>query len=96
MKGQHNLFWFLAKTISGFTAWLLEVFSKDDGTDPGTEQLFFKPIAQKSAMVFRSITKVEGYLEVPVTTVLENEHGALILKQVGNQCLWSKPGCTMD
>ena len=56
---------------------------RDDGTDPGTEQLFFKPIAQKSAMVFRSITKVEGYLEVPVTTVLENEHGALILKQVG-------------
>ena len=47
----------LAKIISGFTARLLEVFSKDDGDDPGTERLFFKPIAQKSGMASEASPK---------------------------------------
>ena len=37
----------LAKAQSGCTAWVLEIFSEEDGTTPGTEDFFFKPVAKK-------------------------------------------------
>lgn len=46
----------LAKAQSGCTVWVLDFFSEEDGTTPGTEDFFFKPIAQKTALHVKHIT----------------------------------------
>ena len=78
-----NAFLVLAKTTSGFTAWVLEIYSEVSETNPEVEDFFFKVVDQKSALQLRHITSLDGYLEVPVEPVLEHENGALVLKKIG-------------
>ena len=78
-----NAFLVLAKTTSGFTAWVLEIYSEVSETNPEVEDFFFKVVVdQKSALQLRHITSLDGYLEVPVEPVLEHENGALVLKKI--------------
>eukprot|EP00438_Fugacium_kawagutii_P005591 Skav209410 [mRNA] locus=scaffold2187:150414:152573:+ [translate_table: standard] len=73
----------LGKTFSGFTGWLMDLESWDDGTSPGTEHFFFKPSPQKTALVFSHVSDLENFLEYPVEPALQNDYGALVLKQLG-------------
>lgn len=73
----------LAKSTSGFTAWILNVEPKVSVENPDVEEVFLKPVPLKNAMVLRHITSLNGWLEVPCVPWLENSNGALILKQVG-------------
>ena len=78
-----NAFMVLGKATSGYTAWILEIYSEEDASNPGSEIFYFKVVDQKTAIQFRHITSLDGYLEVPVEPTLENENGVLLLQQVG-------------
>ena len=74
----------LAKATSGFTGWILEIFSMEVENQPGIEQFFFRPVDRKSAMVLMHITSTDDWLSVPCQPCLENVCGALILEKVGD------------
>ena len=72
----------LAKTSCGFTAWVLEVVSSSTSTaDADSEDLIFKPVAQKSGFVFRHVQSTEVWLVVPTEPL--HHKGCLALKQTG-------------
>ena len=72
----------LAKTSSGFTAWILEAVSTTLDLDFGDMQdILFKPVGQKTGFVLKHVTSFEDWLMVPTEPVLHQ--GALMLKQSG-------------
>ena len=75
----------LAKSGHGFVGWVLEVVSKcipSESTD--TEQILFRPSPTKHGLVIKEITSLEDWLHIPVEPILEGDHAALVLKQVGD------------
>ena len=61
----------------------MEIESENQGPHSECQDLFFKPVAQKSGFVIKHITKLADWTRIPVAAHLENDFGALVLKQVG-------------
>lgn len=71
----------LAKTSSGFTAWVLETVSTTLDPFADMQDLLFKPVGQKTGFVFKHVISFEDWLVIPTEPVLHQ--GALMLKQIG-------------